>query len=88
MFSNRYDGMRDLVNNADEDVDCITSAKESSIYHEGSGEGSNESSSLASGWSAGLGGGGYGGGAGGNASGKSTKGGDGTVLIRGKRYKL
>lgn len=32
MFSNRYDGMRDLVNNADEDVDCITSAKESSIY--------------------------------------------------------
>lgn len=33
MFSNRYDGMRDLVNNADEDVDCITSAKESSIYH-------------------------------------------------------
>lgn len=36
----------------------------------------------------GGGGGGYGGGAGGNASGKSTKGGDGTVLIRGKRYKL
>lgn len=33
MFSNRYDGMRDFVNNADEDVDCITSAKESSIYH-------------------------------------------------------
>lgn len=33
MFSNRYDGMRDLVNNADEDVDCITSARESSIYH-------------------------------------------------------
>lgn len=32
MFSNRYDGMRDFVNNADEDVDCITSAKESSIY--------------------------------------------------------
>lgn len=53
-----------------------------SDYTEGSGEGSNESSSLASGWSAGLGGGGYGGGAGGNASGKSTKGGDGTVLIR------
>lgn len=26
MFSNRYDGMRDLINNADEDVDCITSA--------------------------------------------------------------
>lgn len=24
----RYDGMRDLINNADEDVDCITSAKE------------------------------------------------------------
>lgn len=24
MFSNRYDGMRDLINNADEDVDCIT----------------------------------------------------------------
>lgn len=33
MFSNRYDGMRDFVNNADEDVDCITSAEESSIYH-------------------------------------------------------
>lgn len=33
MFSNRYDGMRDFVNNADEDVDCITSATESSIYH-------------------------------------------------------
>lgn len=33
MFSNRYDGMRDFVNNADEDVDCITSAKESSVYH-------------------------------------------------------
>lgn len=33
MFSNRYDGMRDFVNNADEDVDCITSAKESSIYY-------------------------------------------------------
>lgn len=32
MFSNRYDGMRDLINNADEDVDCITSATESSIY--------------------------------------------------------
>lgn len=33
MFSNRYNGMRDFVNNADEDVDCITSAEESSIYH-------------------------------------------------------
>lgn len=33
MFSNRYDGMRDLINNVDEDVDCITSATESSIYH-------------------------------------------------------
>lgn len=33
MFSNRYDGMRDLINNADEDVDCITSATEkSSVY--------------------------------------------------------
>lgn len=32
MFSNRYNGMRDFVNNADEDVDCITSAEESSIY--------------------------------------------------------
>lgn len=33
MFSNRYDGMRDLINNADEDVDCITSATErSSMY--------------------------------------------------------
>jgi hypothetical protein len=32
-FSNRYDGMRDLINNADEDVDCITSATEkSSMY--------------------------------------------------------
>lgn len=31
--SNRYDGMRDLINNADEDVDCITSATEkSSMY--------------------------------------------------------
>lgn len=30
MFSNRYDGMRDLINNADEDVDCVTSATESS----------------------------------------------------------
>lgn len=59
-----------------------TSQPGASDYTEGSGEGSNESSSLASGWSAGLGGGGYGGGAGGNASGKSTKGGDGTVLIR------
>lgn len=30
---NRYDGMRDLINNADEDVDCITSATEkSSMY--------------------------------------------------------
>lgn len=36
MFSNRYNGMRDFVNNADEDVDCITSAKESSIYHNNS----------------------------------------------------
>lgn len=27
------DGMRDLINNTDEDVDCITSATESSIYH-------------------------------------------------------
>lgn len=33
MFSNRYDGMRDLINNADEDVDCITSATENSIYY-------------------------------------------------------
>lgn len=32
MFSNRYDGMRDFINNADEDVDCITSETESSIY--------------------------------------------------------
>ena len=29
----QYDGMRDLINNADEDVDCITSATESSIYY-------------------------------------------------------
>lgn len=36
MFSNRYDGMRDLINNTDEDVDCITSATESSIYHNNS----------------------------------------------------
>lgn len=33
IFSNRHDGMRDFVNNADEDIDCITSAKENSIYH-------------------------------------------------------
>lgn len=33
MFSYRNDGMRDLINNADEDVDCVTSATESSIYH-------------------------------------------------------
>lgn len=33
MFSNKYDGKRDLINNADEDVDCITFATESSIYH-------------------------------------------------------
>lgn len=33
MFSNRYDGMRDFINNVDENVDCITSATESSIYH-------------------------------------------------------
>lgn len=64
-----------------------TSLPGPSDYTEGSGEGSNESSSVASGWSAGLGGGGYGGGAGGNASKKNTKGGDGTVLIRGKRFK-
>lgn len=32
MFSNRYNGMRDLVNNADEDVDCLTSATESGVY--------------------------------------------------------
>lgn len=36
MFSNRYNGMRDLINNADEDVDCVTSATESSIYHNNS----------------------------------------------------
>lgn len=28
--------MRDLINNADEDVDCITSATESSIYNNNS----------------------------------------------------
>ena len=70
-------GQAPIINQAGE-----TSQPGTSDYTEGSGEGSNESSSLASGWSAGLGGGGYGGGAGGNASGKSTKGGDGTVLIR------
>lgn len=32
MFSNKYDGTRDLINNADEDVDCITSVTESSTY--------------------------------------------------------
>lgn len=32
MFSNRYNGMRDFVNNADGDVDCITSAIENSIH--------------------------------------------------------
>ena len=25
--------MRDLINNADEDVDCVTSATENGIYH-------------------------------------------------------
>ena len=33
IYKFQIDGMRDFVNNADEDVDCITSAKESSIYH-------------------------------------------------------
>lgn len=60
MFSNRYDGMRDLINNADEDVDC-----------------------------SGKGGGGYGGGGGGVRYSMvyAGAGGDGTVLIRGRRYK-
>lgn len=32
MFSSRYNGMRDLINNADEDVDCVTFETETSIY--------------------------------------------------------
>lgn len=32
MFSNNYDGKRDLIQNADEDVDCMTYAKDTSIY--------------------------------------------------------
>ena len=33
IYKFQIDGMRDLINNADEDVDCVTSATESSIYH-------------------------------------------------------
>ena len=33
MFSNRYNGMRDLINNADEDINCITYAREDGIYY-------------------------------------------------------
>lgn len=32
MFSNNYDGKRDLIQNADEDVDCMTYAKDTSLY--------------------------------------------------------
>lgn len=43
MFSNRYDGMRDLINNADEDVDCITSATEKGGPYTGGNGGSGGS---------------------------------------------
>lgn len=33
MFSNNYDGKSDLIQNADEDVDCITYAREDGIYY-------------------------------------------------------
>lgn len=32
MFSNNYDGKSDLIQNADEDVDCMTYAKDTSLY--------------------------------------------------------
>ena len=32
MFSNDYDGKSDLIQNADEDVDCMTYALDTSIY--------------------------------------------------------
>lgn len=32
MFSNNYDGKRNLIQNADEDVDCMTYAKDTSLY--------------------------------------------------------
>lgn len=36
MFSNRYDGMRDLIQNADEDVDCMTYAQDTGLYSDDS----------------------------------------------------
>lgn len=54
-------------------------------YSEGSGQSFN---SINGGWRGGAGGGGYGGGGGGTFGNYvKTKGGDGTVLIRGKRFK-
>lgn len=32
MFSNNYDGKRNLIQNADEDVDCMTYAKDTRLY--------------------------------------------------------
>lgn len=32
MFSNNYDGKSDLIQNADEDVDCMTYAQDTSLY--------------------------------------------------------
>lgn len=32
MFSNNYDGKSDLIQNADEDVDCMTYAQDASLY--------------------------------------------------------
>ena len=32
MFSNNYDGKRNLIQNADEDIDCMTYAKDTSFY--------------------------------------------------------
>ena len=58
--------------------------REVDVFLVGAGGGCSHNSGLGV---PGGGGGGYGGGAGGNASGKPTKGGDGTVLIRGRRYK-
>ena len=33
MFSNNYDGKSDLIQNADEDVDCMAYAQDTSLYH-------------------------------------------------------
>lgn len=32
MFSNNYDGKSGLIQNADEDVDCMTYAQDTSLY--------------------------------------------------------